>query len=288
MSLGAIQLVAISFSMADRDSDMIRRELESLDGRGLFRVIDMLAITKRPDGAIAPLKEFRLSTHEQTDGGHILSLLIGMTPGNAMMTADASAIGEDWLAHHDFGLGQDDVEAIVRDLTPDTRAVLLLIEHTWALRLEEALASAGGWLIAHGFLAPKVLLSLGRELSVVVEAEAATVLAHVLTGAALIDTLESVADAELEAARAGAEGSATDHDAAALKVATTVAVLRALIVAGLIDEAFAEEAVDVLVAAGISPVATAEHAAQLAAQRANATEAATAMIETGVERRYEQ
>src|SRR4051794_23214036 len=164
MSLGAIQLGAISFSMAERDSDLIRRELDSLDGRGLFRVIDMLAITKRSDGTIAPLKDFRLSTHEQTDGGHILRLLIGLTPGDAMMTDDARTIGAVSRADHEFGLGQDDVEAIVGDLTPDTRAVLLLIEHTWALRLEEAIAGAGGWLIAHGFLAPKVLLSLGREL----------------------------------------------------------------------------------------------------------------------------
>ena len=44
-------------------------------------------------------------------------------------------------------------------------ALLVLFEHRWALRLKEALLSAGGVVIAQGMVQPEALLEFGSALA---------------------------------------------------------------------------------------------------------------------------
>jgi anti-anti-sigma regulatory factor len=94
------------------------------------------------------------------------------------------------------GLDLDLLRSAVTDLAPGTAAALVMIEHAWAIGLGTAIVDAGGRMVAQGFLTRDALLAVGRELNAIVEAEVATERAAAIKGAALLDTLTTLAAAE--------------------------------------------------------------------------------------------
>jgi hypothetical protein len=145
------------------------------------------------------------------------------------------------------GIDLDLVRSAVTDLAPGTAAALVLVEHAWALGLGAAIGEAGGRMVAQGFLTRDALLSVGRELNAIVEAEVAVERAAALRGAALLDTLATVAAAEEVQQAAIAHAAATVAGVDAFRVAIAAEAVRALVVAGLLSEADAPEAIDALV-----------------------------------------
>ena len=50
---------------------------------------------------------------------------------------------------------------MLEDIPNDSAAALVLIEHHWAVPLRDAVASAGGFRIADGFISPLDLVEIG-------------------------------------------------------------------------------------------------------------------------------
>ena len=50
-----------------------------------------------------------------------------------------------------MGVTPADIERIGDDLAPGTGALVMLVEHRWAAGLRDAVASAGGRMVAQGF-----------------------------------------------------------------------------------------------------------------------------------------
>jgi hypothetical protein len=55
----------------------------------------------------------------------------------------------------------DEAWDVLEDIPNDSAAALLLIEHHWAVPLRDAVARAGGFRLADGFISPLDLVQIG-------------------------------------------------------------------------------------------------------------------------------
>ena len=72
----------------------------------------------------------------------------------AEMGAEAGANGVQVFS-------DEDAWDVIEDIPNDSAAALLLIEHHWAVPLRDAVARAGGYRLAYGFISPLDLVEIG-------------------------------------------------------------------------------------------------------------------------------
>jgi uncharacterized membrane protein len=247
MQSGPIQVIAFAFDRVDQFKGQILRELDELRGHGLIRVIDLRFVMKEADGTIHALQEQDLPDGSVSSFGALLDPLLGLAATVEAQPVGAPSPDTALLAESGPGLGLDEIHAAAADLAPGTAAALLVVEHAWAIGLGTALVEAGGRMVAQGFLTRDALLAVGRELNAIVEAEVAVERAAALRGAAMLDTLTTLAAAEEVQRAALAEAAATVVGIDAFRTSIAAEAVRALVVAGLLSEADATEAIDILV-----------------------------------------
>ena len=143
MTLGPLEYILVGFE-GNRFTGQILPELRAARDKGIIRVIDLLLILKDENGNTAVMELSDLSDEEAEQFGPI---------ANDMLEV----------------LAQDDVEAIADQIPNNSSAGLMVIEHTWAVSLKEAIMNAGGIPLAGGLVAPAVVQMIEAEL----EAEAA-------------------------------------------------------------------------------------------------------------------
>lgn len=264
MQSGPIQVLTFTFDRVDRFEGQILRELDELRGHGLIRVIDLRFVMKEADGTVHALQERDLPDGSVSTFGALIDPLLGLAATSEAHPAQASGLETMLSPEQGPGLDLDMVRSAVTDLAPGTAAALVLIEHAWAIGLGTAIVEAGGRMVAQGFLTRDALLAVGRELSAVVEAEVAVERAQALRGAALLDTLTTLAAAEEVQREAMAEAITTVVAVEAFRSTVAAEAVRALVVAGLLAEAEAPEAIDVLVDAELISRDTVADAAAIA------------------------
>lgn len=113
--------------------------LLDLVDRGLIRLLDILFIRKEPDGTVEVLN---ISDLPDEQAVHV-----------AVFEGASSGL-----------LGQDDVDAAAEVLEPDTTAVMLVYENTWAAPFAIAVRKAGGQLIDSGRIPVQQILAALDEL----------------------------------------------------------------------------------------------------------------------------
>jgi uncharacterized membrane protein len=276
MSIGPIQLVVIGFESNERFKGDIMRELDALRGRGVIRVLDLLFVMKDEDGEIFAFEDTDLSDEEEAEYGVLINAMIGLGEGQDAETAVSEALA---VSHNDYGLTEEDIRQVADKIEPGTSAGILMVEHVWAAGFKEAVAEAGGQMLAQGFLTPEALFMVGAELQAIVEAEAAIEVAEAVKGAAMLDALATVAEAGEIADAALDEAAEAVAAAEMVKTAAAAEAVRALIVAGLIEDAAAHEAIEALVAAEIIEEAAFEEAQDAVAQAEAVVEEAFAAAE---------
>jgi hypothetical protein len=79
-------------------------------------------------------------------------------------------MGASAFAERNFGLSQQDIQAIAQDIPPDRTLLLVLFEHRWAIPLKEAIMSANGQVFAQGIVRPETLVAVGSELGAAIAA----------------------------------------------------------------------------------------------------------------------
>ncbi len=233
--LGPIQLVVIGFPPDAQFRGEIIRALADVRGRGVIRLIDALFVRKDAQGKLnASIHESDLSLAQRETLGAVVAGLFGMAAGGddedvaLAATQAAHAIADDA-----FGLGIGDLQNVKDKIPPGSSALLLLIEHLWALDLKGAVRNAKGVPIIQGFLTPEALFMVGEEVRAVMQAEDTIAMAQAVEGAAMLAALASVQAAELVEQAAAAEAA------------------RVLLAAGLIEAAAAQDVIDTLVAADL-------------------------------------
>src|SRR5579884_1763128 len=128
MTVGALEYVVIE-EQGQRVRDELLPALRALQAGGAVRVVDLLAVSKDDAGQVTVRELDELPTDEQP--------------------RDEGLAGEHWGL-----LTEADVEALAAAVPPGVTTIVLLLEHTWANALTEAVQRGGGRLVVGGLVAP--------------------------------------------------------------------------------------------------------------------------------------
>ena len=223
---GPLQVIAVSFGPGADFEGRVLAEVDRLQGRGVLRLLDLLFVAKDQDGTIR-----QLVVGDDEDFGALLASVVPLDGAGLM----DSSVG-DGLSGFDPG----NAWALAESLRPGTALAFLLIEHGWAQPLFEAIAETGGALVGEGFLTAEAGLIVGAEVAAMEEA------AGVIAAAQAAEV-----NATLEAMAAQAEAAEEIAAFEAIRDAAAADAVRALIRAGVVEEAAAHEAIEAVRAAGL-------------------------------------
>lgn len=142
MTLGPIEVIVAGFP-GNRFNGKIMPALQSLVDRDIVSVVDGLLIMKDDEGVITFVE---LEEIDANDDAAALAGLLDQTDGL---------------------LSDEDVEELAMTLEPNSSAAALVLEHTWAKPLRDAIVDSGGVLIANfrvpGLVVQEVLDALAEE-----------------------------------------------------------------------------------------------------------------------------
>ena len=139
MNIGSLEYVVISLE-DDQFAHEILPELNAIQEKGLIRVVDLLFVIKDTDNTVIIREVSELSDEELVAYEGIAGDLMGL------FTAE-------------------DVERLALEIPPGTSAVIILLEHTWAIGLAEAVRRSGGTLLTGGLVTPEALTQVRAELA---------------------------------------------------------------------------------------------------------------------------
>ena len=160
MAIGPVQLIVLGFTHPDFHGEVIA-ELERLRAGDAIRVIDALAVYKDADGDLEVQHLSNLTHDEAVELGSKIGALIGLgIEGDAGFEAGAKA-GADAVGEGGVDVFSGGEWDVLEDIPNDSAAALLLIEHHWAVPLRDAIARAGGFRLADGFISPLDLVEIG-------------------------------------------------------------------------------------------------------------------------------
>lgn len=139
MEIGPLEYVVLGFEDQKFTSEVLP-ELNAIRGNGLIQVVDLLFVSKAADGTVTAQEVSELN--------------------------DEALQAYTGLAEELTGLfTAQDVEHLAREIPAGTSAVIVLLEHTWTLRLAEAVRRAGGMLFTGGIVTPDALERVSAELA---------------------------------------------------------------------------------------------------------------------------
>jgi hypothetical protein len=150
MAIGPVQLVVLGFDRPDFEGEIVA-ELERLRATDTVRVIDALAVYKRSDSDVEVGHVSNLTTDEAIEMGSMVGALVGIGVDAGRDEADGPPLDDA------------DVWDVLEEIPPDSAAALILLEHHWAVPLRDAVARAGGFRIADGFVRPRDLVAFGMH-----------------------------------------------------------------------------------------------------------------------------
>jgi uncharacterized membrane protein len=160
MAIGPVQLIVLGFPHPDFHGAIIG-ELERLRASDSVRIIDSLAVHKDADGEIEVANLSNLSHVEAAEFGSAVGALIGLgIDGEEGMTSGAEA-GARAAADGIHMFSDSDAWDVLEQIPDGSAAAVILLEHTWAIPLRDAVAEAGGFRIDDGFISPLDLIGLG-------------------------------------------------------------------------------------------------------------------------------
>jgi hypothetical protein len=169
MAIGLIQIIICRFGNIAPARGLMD-ELIKLEGDGNIRVVDVLFVNKNAAGNINSMEMSDFSHSEQIKFGSVIEGLIRAGTTGEEMELARSGSGAWAAAGHSYGMSAADVQDITNSFALDEAAGLFLIEHNWTPGFLDALAQAGGQMIAQGFLSRQAVLMVEREIETQVEA----------------------------------------------------------------------------------------------------------------------
>ena len=171
MSIGPIQAFVIGFPDNDLFEGRIAEELGRLSDVGQIRIVDAVFVMREGDDVVA-LGVSDLDDDQRAELRAAVGALVGL----------GFAGGEGALAGAELGASADPdapgaaelVAAGLLDELPDgSSALVLAIEHLWAIPLRDAVRDAGGLVLGHQTLTPEDLVALGMVIGAEAELESA-------------------------------------------------------------------------------------------------------------------
>ena len=171
MTIGPIQAFVIGFPDNDLFEGRIAEELGRLSDVGQIRIIDAVFVM-REGGDVSVLSVSDLDDDQRAE----LRAAVGALVGLGIAGDEGASAGAELGASVDTGApsAAELVAARLLDELPDgSSALVLAIEHLWAVPLRDAVRDAGGVVIAHRSLSAEDLVAFGMALGEEAALEAA-------------------------------------------------------------------------------------------------------------------
>ncbi len=161
MEIGPIQLITVGFVDPKLDGSILNA-LEGAIDAGHIRVLDVLGVYKDTDGTVLAAEASDLSEEEAMVYGAWIGALIGLGAGGAEGAEIGAIAGAVAAADgYEYGISDDELASIADAIPAGGGAMLLAIEHTWAIPLRDAVLASGGFVLSQDFLNPMKLIALG-------------------------------------------------------------------------------------------------------------------------------
>jgi uncharacterized membrane protein len=159
MSIGPVQMLILGFEDPKFTGENLA-ELERLRDADIVRVVDMLAVWKDADGNVAVLQDSQLSEGEAAEFGAVVGGLIGLGMGGEEGLEAGAELGVEAMEDGHL-LEGDDVWYAADAIPNNTAAVIVLLEHRWAIPLRDGIVRAGGFVLADEWIHAKDLVAVG-------------------------------------------------------------------------------------------------------------------------------
>ena len=125
-------------------------------------MIDALVVMKDADGEAAAMQVSQLTPDEQVEFGTYVGALIGLGAGGEEGMEEGAVAGAVAAAEGGFEVfDEEEAWDVMAEIPNGSAAALILIEHTWAIPLRDAVARAGGFPISDGFIHVQDLVAMG-------------------------------------------------------------------------------------------------------------------------------
>jgi uncharacterized membrane protein len=161
MAIGPVQLLVFGFEKPEFTGE-IAAELVRLRDNGIIRLIDGVVVNKDANGDVETLQASDLSLEEAEEFGATVGALIGLGVAGEEGFVEGAEAGAEAMAERDgHALGDPDEWYVVDEIPPDTAAVVLMIEHTWAIPLRDMIVAKGGIPLGDAWIRPLDLIELG-------------------------------------------------------------------------------------------------------------------------------
>jgi len=170
MAFGPLQIIAVAFPTTDRFEGRIAAELGRLSDAGIIRIVDALAVLNAGD-ELDILRVSDLSESQREELGAEMGALIGLGAAGLDGFVEGALAGEQIVEEGGIGLVEAIGAEFIEELPEDSAALLLIIEHAWAVPLRESVVDAGGFLMANQWIGAQDLVMLGAALREDADAE---------------------------------------------------------------------------------------------------------------------
>jgi hypothetical protein len=174
MTVGPIQAFVIGFPDNELFEGRIADELARLSDVGQIRIIDAVFVMREGDD-VSILSASDLDAAQRADLRAAVAALVGLGVAGEEGAVLGAALGASIDA--DAPTAAESVaKRLIDDLPEGSSALVLAIEHLWAIPLRDAVRGAGGVVIGHHAITIEDLILLGMTLAD--EAEAAATAAE--------------------------------------------------------------------------------------------------------------
>jgi uncharacterized membrane protein len=161
MEIGPLQLLVVGFADPQLDGSVLGSLADASDA-GVIKIIDLLGVYKDEEGNVLAAEASDLTLDEAMTYGAWVGALIGFG-ADGEVGAEMGALAGALTAadEYEYGLGPDEIASVAETIPAGGAALLLVIEHTWAIEFRNAMRASGGMLLAQDFLSPEALVTLG-------------------------------------------------------------------------------------------------------------------------------
>ena len=165
MNIGPLQLLVIGFADPKLDGSLLGSLADASDA-GVIRVVDLLGVYKDVDGNILAAEMTDLTEDQAMEYGAWVGALVGLGAGGAYGAEMGALVGAmAAVDEYEYGIDADGVRTIADDIPAGGAAMLVVLEHRWAIPFRDAARASGGVLLAQDFLNPEALIEFGAEIA---------------------------------------------------------------------------------------------------------------------------
>jgi hypothetical protein len=161
MTIGPIQAFVIGFPDPELFEGRIAEELARLSDVGQIRIIDAVFVMRDGDD-VAVLHVSDLDDEQRAELRAAVGALVGLGVGGEEGAVAGALLGASVEA--DAPTAAEAVAAnVLAELPEGSAALVLAIEHLWAIPLRDAVRGAGGVVLGHRSLTVEDLIAFGMD-----------------------------------------------------------------------------------------------------------------------------